>query len=270
MTTQPTDPNAVSVFIHSTGTGPFLWECVPSEVLGEMPKITPPNIGYPPAAPLARGTKATAADDARAVLGHIPDGATSIHLYAHSYGGLVALELLPVLGERVASLFLYEPVLFGALRRETDAAPAALAEARYFEENAWFVDDETRAGSEEWLTAFIDYWNQPGAFQRMPEPMQKHSRALGWKMFQEVRACFYEATSFDRYRLPAHTTLARGDRSPHASRAMVDALAKRNAHARVVDLPKTGHMALLTHPSLVAEAMVAHAAAVSGLKLPRA
>ncbi len=256
--------HAVSVFVHSTGTGPFLWDRVPEAVLGGSTKIAPANVGYPPNAPAPRGTNVSAKEDADRVLAAIPATADQVHLYAHSYGGFVALELLSLLGHRVASLFLYEPVLFGALSREEGADPGALAEAKFFADNRWFLDDEERAGGEEWLATFIDYWNQPGSFQRMPESMQTYSRLVSWKMFQEVRACFYEARSFDGYALPAHTTLARGARSPKASRAMVDALAKRHPHAAVVELAKTGHMAPLTHPAVLAEAMVAHAARAHG------
>lgn len=259
MATQQATASAVSVFVHSTGTGPFLWDRIPETVLGGTPKIAPANVGYPPNAPLARGSTTSAKEDAALVLAAIPDTATAVHLYAHSYGGYVALELLSLLGARVASLFLYEPVLFGALAREESADPAALAEAKFFGDNRWFLDDEERGGSEEWLATFIDYWNQPGSFQRMPASMQAYSRLVSWKMFQEVRACFYEASSFDGYQLPAHTTLARGERSPKASRAMVQALAQRHPHVTVAELARTGHMAPLTHPAILAEAMAAHA-----------
>jgi len=121
MATQQATASAVSVFVHSTGTGPFLWDRIPETVLGGTPKIAPANVGYPPNAPLARGTTTSAKEDAALVLAAIPDTASAVHLYAHSYGGYVALELLSLLGARVASLFLYEPVLFGALAREEGA-----------------------------------------------------------------------------------------------------------------------------------------------------
>jgi pimeloyl-ACP methyl ester carboxylesterase len=50
-----------------------------------------------------------ASADAREVMKAIPDDAKDIHVYAHSYGGVVALDLLPRLAGRVRSMFLYEP-----------------------------------------------------------------------------------------------------------------------------------------------------------------
>ncbi len=43
----------------------------------------------------------------------------------------MALKMLPLLGDRVVSLSLYEPVMFGALA-SSDAGAAALAEANRF------------------------------------------------------------------------------------------------------------------------------------------
>ena len=108
------------------------------------------------------------------------------------------------LRERVASVFLFEPVLFGALARLSDAGGGskedeqAALQAQSFIAHPWFLHDEERGGRDEWLEMFVDYWNRPGAWSRMPEPMQEQSRLLGWKMFQEVRACFFDETSFGR------------------------------------------------------------------------
>ncbi len=253
-----------TLFLHSTGTGPFLWDGVGPDLLAGGTKLAPWNLGYGPA-PIARGTTVTAEDDAKhahaALLAHAPEG--DVHLFAHSYGAFVALRLAPLLGARVKSLFLAEPVLFGALAaaKDADTDPEASAEARAFATQSWFLDDADRGGLDEWQALFIDYWNRPGSWQRMPEPMRAHALSVGWKMFQEVRACFYEATSFDAFPLPdAPTTIVRGVRSPKASRAMAAAVARRGPRARLVDLDGTGHMAPLTHPDILAAAMKDHVA----------
>jgi pimeloyl-ACP methyl ester carboxylesterase len=53
-------------------------------------------------------------------------------------------------------------------------------------------------------------------------------------------------------------TLVRGERSPAGSRGVIAQLAKYNPHAKVVELAGTGHMAPLTHPQKVHEALRAH------------
>jgi len=255
------------LFIHSTGTGPLLWSGVDGAAVGSRERLFPANLGYAPNPPIARGTSVTAADDAAQVLSGIPADLEHIHVVAHSYGGLVALILSRSLGARVASMFLYEPVVFGALAKSTNADPDAAAQARAFVEHPWFLHDVEKGGGEEWLEMFIDYWNRPGSWSKMPEPLREMTRAVGWKMFQEVRDCFFEPTPFEGWSITAPTTIAIGERSPAASQAMSRALAAGRSSVTTEELPKTGHMAPLTHPAVVHEALGRHMARVA--KEPR-
>jgi pimeloyl-ACP methyl ester carboxylesterase len=256
------DATTTVLFIHSTGTLPAMWEAVPAEALRGAAALKPANLGYPPNAPLARGTPVSVDDDVRHLAAQLPS-AGAVHVVAHSYGGLIALRLAPLIGARLASVLLFEPVLFGALTRSTHADPAVVAEAHAFDAHDWFLTDEARGGSDEWLEIFIDYWNRPGSWARMPEPMKAFTRSVGWKMFEEVRAVFRDGSRFDDHRISAPLTLLEAARSPRASRAMIDELARVNPHATVVDLADTGHLAPLTHPSIFARAVVDHLARVS-------
>lgn len=253
---------AHSFFIHSTGAGPFLWAGVPDDVTAGTTAHHPSNLGYPPHEVVPRGTKVTAFDDVAHLLAQVPADGAPVHLYAHSYGGFVALELAKRLGARVASVFLYEPVLFGALAGATEGDPAAIAQAREFLAHEWFLTDEARGGTEPWLEHFIDYWNKPGSWQRMPRELQDYSRLVGWKMFQEVRSVFFDNRGFADFALPGvRLTLGMGERSPVASREMVRQLARVNPHATVFELSGTGHLAPLTHAAKLHEALRAHSRA---------
>ncbi|MBX3198881.1 MAG: alpha/beta hydrolase [Labilithrix sp.] len=249
----------VVLFVHSTGTGPFLWAGVPDAAIGGRAKVLPANLGYPPNPLIERGHEVTPADDAAEVLRAVPDGAR-VHVVGHSYGGLVALQALRTLEGRVASIFLFEPVLFGALAAASDADPEATAEARGFDSHPWFLHDPEKGGRAEWLEAFIDYWNRPGAWSRMPEQMRELSLMLGWKMFLEVRAIFRDATPFDAWALPGPTTIAVGERTTAASRAMSRRLARGRANVTLVDVPGVGHMAPLTHANQVHAELARHMA----------
>jgi pimeloyl-ACP methyl ester carboxylesterase len=105
---------------------------------------------------------------------------------------------------------------------------------------------------------FIDYWNRPGSWSKMPERLREQSRALGWKMFLEVRSCFFEDTPFGSWSIPAPGTIACGDRSPATSRAMARELARGRADVALVEIPGVSHMAPLTQPTLVHEALARH------------
>jgi pimeloyl-ACP methyl ester carboxylesterase len=246
------------LFIHSTGTGPFLWAGVPDAAIGSRPKLLPSNIGYPPGPFIERGRTVTAIDDAAHVLRTVPAGDGRIHVVAHSYGALVALHALASLGDRVASLFLFEPVVFGGLVRATDAEPAAVEQGRSFAEHPWFLTDEEKGGRAEWLEMFVDYWNRPGSWSKMPEPMRELSLGLGWKMFQEVRACFFDETPIESWSVPTATTIAFGDRTTVASRAMSQTFARSRSNVRLVEVAGVGHMAPLTHAGKVQEEIARH------------
>lgn len=233
------------LFLHSTGTGPMLWAGVPDAAIGSRPRLLPANIGYPPEPPLPRGSVVTAADDAAHILAAVPATAERIHIVAHSYGALVALHAVRALGGRVASLFMYEPVVFGGLVGARDADPAAVEQARSFAAHPWFLTDTERGGRAEWMEMFVDYWNRPGSWSRMPASLRENTLAVGWKMFQEVRACFIDETPLDAWQVPAATTVGVGERTTVASRAMSRTFASTRPNVTLVELAGAGHMAPL-------------------------
>jgi pimeloyl-ACP methyl ester carboxylesterase len=246
----------VVAFVHSTGTGPLLFRGVPPSIVGEREAIHHGNLGYPPAPLIPRGTQVSAQDDVAALLRRLPEG-PRIHLVCHSYGGLVGLLAAQELGSRIASMFLYEPVVFQS-RGEGDLDADVAKELRLFDENPWFLDDEARGGGPEWMEMFVDYWNRPGAWASFPDVMREGLLLIGWKMFMEVRSCFGQTMRLSDWSLPGVVTIAYGERSPASSRAMARGLAAGRANVRLVALPRLGHMAPLTHPDPVYAAMADH------------
>lgn len=241
----------------------MLWSGVPAAAIGDRAALRPANLGYPPNAPVPHGEVVTLADEAEHLLRAIPDDARPVHLVAHSYGATVALELAeaPSLRGRLASMFLAEPVLFAALVADegdeiakTDAE--AVATAREMVKHSPLLD-EAKGGSLEWLELFIDYWNRPGSWAKMPDSLKQQAAAVGWKMYQEVRSCFGAGRSLRSYTFTAPTTLVMGARTTMHSRAVTNALARARS-LPVIELQGTGHMAPLTHPALVHGAIAQH------------
>lgn len=248
------------LFIHSTGTGPFMWDAIPESVVRADQRLAPANLGYPPLEPLPRGQQVTVHDDVAHLLKGLPPSG-DLHVVAHSYGGLVALKAAKSLGARVKSMFLVEPVMFGAIWQDEDADPDGKKQLAELFQHPWFLSDESKGGTDPWLELFIDYWNRPGSWQRLPDLMKHHNLAMGWKMFCEVRSVFRDSGTYEELAPPkVPVSLVVGERSPLGSREVIRALARRNSHARVVELAGTGHMAPLTHPQKVAEALAQHLA----------
>ena len=142
----------VALFVHSTGTGPFMW----TKLLAQRPEgltpLTPSNRGYSLADMVPRGQPLTLADEVAHLRAQIPDGTTALHLGGHSYGGLAALTLALDSTLPVRSVWLYEPVLFGALRAEMPTLPEdAAADVRgLFDGEHSMLDDKT-GGLAPWL-----------------------------------------------------------------------------------------------------------------------
>lgn len=262
--------NEIVLFIHSVGTTPQLWAGVSAAAIGGREAVRPANLGYPPNKPIDRGQPVTVANESAHLLQSISDKSGPVHIVAHSYGATVALALAesPSLRGRLASMVLAEPVLFGSLITDHDGEVTAVdadavMSAREFTANSGLSDTE-KGGGAEWLEVFIDYWNRPGTWLRMPEAVKQQSLAIGWKMFQEVLACFNAGKPFRDYTIDVPTTLIMGARTTAHSRAMTHALARTHS-VRLVELTGTGHMAPATHPALVHAAIAEHFATLPTL-----
>ena len=137
-----------------------------------------------------------------------------------------------------------------------DRHPEAVPEVENFHASPIFLNDAA-GGTAPWLELFIDYWNRPGSWARMPAELQAAQLALGWKMYQEVRSVSLDATPFAEWQLPMPLTLLYGEKTTASAKAMVAELAAVNPHARVVMLPGVNHMAVAVKPAVVWAALAA-------------
>lgn len=255
--------------LHSTATTAEMWAPYESTVAPLGTPLRPIHIGYPPHAPV-HGQVLTAADDAASVLQQLSaagHGTGPVDIVAHSYGGLVALTLAPLLGTRLRSLFLFEPTLFSSLRPIIDTIDAdARAALETFANDPQFLRDDQYGGSEAWIERFIDFWNRPGSWQRIAEAQQAVIRTLGWKMYQEVRSvngpdALENLVLSDTIPI----TLVYGTRTPPIARAVIALLTERFQHARVMAVEGTGHMAPVTHVAPTRDVLSEHVTYVSRL-----
>ncbi|HEY0974589.1 MAG TPA: alpha/beta hydrolase [Solimonas sp.] len=253
----------VVLLIHSTGTTPQMWLRLLDLVPLRIHALTPTNLGYAPNPPLHRGDAFHWSEDLAHLRASLPADATRVHLVGHSYGGLLAFKLAQELGDRLASMWQYEPVLFGSLNRERPHVDAATRqELEWLFDHPWFIGDLERGGSGEWQEIFIDYWNRPGAWQAMPQAARAAMLDVGWKMYQEVRATSGDDTPFSDYRLEAPITLVVGEHSPASPKAMAAMLAAVNPQTRIETVPGLGHMGPLLKPAALVDAFRRHFADV--------
>jgi pimeloyl-ACP methyl ester carboxylesterase len=174
-------------------------------------------------------------------LDQIVGAGTRVHVVGHSYGGLVALRLAMCRSERVASLTLYEPVVFRVLDADDDARAQV---QRLAELTAALVVTGQR---HEAARIFIDFWGGEGSFGSHPLPVQESLAGRNEKLPHEFRAAMSWPLDADDLRaVVAPTLLLIGDRSPAVSQR-IHARLTRVVAGRRVGAFDCGHMGPVTH-----------------------
>lgn len=159
-------------------------------------------------------------------------------LIGHSYGGFLALQLALRAPEKVGALVAFDPIAWGALRSTEPEALEPLKELR-------FAKPET--DREEWLESFVDFWGEPGSWNRM-SPRARQSMTDSYpKMRQEVASLVFDNTPhtvYETLRLP--TLLMGGHDTPRVQQKVTEALHRAIVGSDFQVIPG-GHMAPITH-----------------------
>ncbi|WP_395703401.1 alpha/beta fold hydrolase [Aquabacterium sp.] len=183
-----------------------------------------------------------------------------VHLVGHSYGAAVALRLAMLLSQRqpqrVLSLTLYEPVVFGLL-------PAGNVEpARHeIEDVARAVATLVKAGAlTDAARIFVGYWGGPAAWGAMNEAQQasvRHRIGTVPRHFDALFAARWQSRDLQRlHTLPV--LLLQGSRTRAPARRVVEQLLALLPQARAETVEGAGHLGPITHAQPVLQAMLRH------------
>ncbi len=170
-------------------------------------------------------------------------------LVGHSYGGGIALIAALAHRQRLRSMVLYEPTLFAIVEQESPPPNDVdgIRDAVVASVKALNAGDRAAAAR-----YFIDFWMEPGAFDRMPERVQAATaesvtNIQGWK-----DALFGEPTPLQAFaELDVPVLLMVGTKSPRSSRAVSRRLAGVLPRVELLELEGLGHMGPVTHPDVV-------------------
>jgi pimeloyl-ACP methyl ester carboxylesterase len=186
----------------------------------------------------------TLADDAALALPLLRSEG-SVHLVGHSYGGAVALKIATTWPELVASVAVYEPVLFRWLRDDPGDAPilAEIVGVADAIRSALARHDGRSAAR-----GFIDYWSGTGAWDAMPATRQDAIAARMLSVLAHFDALLDEPlapAALERLDMPA---LFMTGAVTKATTARLGALLRAALPtARHEVMPEMGHMGPLTH-----------------------
>ena len=173
----------------------------------------------------------------------------NFHIVGHSYGGAVALKAALRHAGRIASLVVYEPVMFGLLTAlEPGSAAANEITAVRNDTLALVASNDLDAAA----CRFGAYWLGSKAWAALPEPRKAAMAAAMPGVMPQWQAAFAEPESlqvFDGLSMPVQ--LVSGADSTLAARAVTRLIGSALPHAVMQELPACGHMAPVTAPERV-------------------
>lgn len=240
------------VLLHSGGMSGRQWRRLAERLATSFRVVVPDFLGSGENAPWPEETAFDFRLDVAAVVEVIDAAAPgeAVHFVGHSYGGLIAMTIGRERPERVRSIAVYDPVVFGVLYGASDSE--GLADLARASENPVFLD-EARGGGEEWLEAFVDYWSGPGAWKALPPPTRASFRKVGRKVYGEVTSLMVDRTPANAYAAlgGGKALLLTGERSPVSVRRITVLLEEAIAGAVVEVVEGAGHMGPITHADAV-------------------
>lgn len=174
-------------------------------------------------------------------------------LVGHSYGGAVALVAALANPGRVRALVLYEPTLFALIEAERPAPNEADGIRNTVIDAARALDAGDRDAAAE---RFIDYWMEPGAWRRMPEERKPAIAASVTNIRRWAHALMTEPTPLAAFgALDVPVLYMTGGRSTASAHGVARLLTPALPRVEAVRFEKLGHMAPVTHPEPVNEAI---------------
>lgn len=200
------------------------------------------------------GERFTLADEAAPLEAMLPEGAP-LHLVGHSYGGAVALRIAANHRERVRSMTLYEPAIWGTLAELCAGEPAA-------QEIKAVRDDTLRmlepGAAEAAAERFVDYWTGAGSWAATPPERRPRLSATVRSLREGWQASFLERWSAEALRaLDIPCLLLTGTASTAAARRALRLLRETLPRAQVREFGGLGHLGPITHPERIDEAVEA-------------
>jgi pimeloyl-ACP methyl ester carboxylesterase len=242
---------ATVICLHSSGSTGGQWTALRAQLEPEFQVLTPDFHGHG-AGPAWHGfdEDIAAADAARVarLAGGIPGG---VHLVGHSYGGAVALRVALNHRECVASVAVYEPVVFRLLfdyharRRPTSEVIELASDLRH----------RLRSGDAAGAAArFVDYWSGGPVWQALSVRQQAGIAKCMGAIAAQFGALASDTSHLADYRFlrsPALMMFGSEMRTP--IRRIGELLRFALPNATFETMAGMGHMGPITHADAVAQ-----------------
>jgi pimeloyl-ACP methyl ester carboxylesterase len=249
------------ILAHCSGASHKAWAPLVTVLHDRYRVLAPDLLGYGRSEPWPVNARLHPWSDLGALLALAELAGEPVHLGGHSYGGTVALEAARLLGARVRSLTLIEPIAFHllGLTGRTRESQEITDVGRRMTEALRRRRDREAAG------VYMKYWAGRLSWWAMSPKARRRVVDTVGKVGAEFETVAQLSTTTGDYRsIHTPTRLIVGERTPQPARAIVDDLLDILPNAHVRELAGAGHMSPLTHPALVARLVAEHIDGVEG------
>jgi pimeloyl-ACP methyl ester carboxylesterase len=243
------------ICLHSSAASSAQWRPL-MDALADRYRLLAPDLYGSGKSPAWRGDRRmTLADEAALLEPVFASTDERCHVVAHSYGAAVAIAAALAYPTRVASLIVFEPVLFALLMADDPTQPAAHEIVRVRDDTIAALDRGDLHGA---AARFVDYWMCGGAWAAMPDARRDALARAMPAVRGQFDAAFSDSTppsAFAALRIPVLSMI--GSASPASTRAVARLLATRLPDITTIELDGVGHMAPIAHADRV-NARIAH------------
>ena len=180
---------------------------------------------------------------------------TKIHVVGHSYGGVVALAVAMKFPERIRSLILHEPVVFQLTR--TEGLGYIGQEIR---DLSLVLQKEINDGRHtDAARVFFDYWQGEGSWGVLPSRVKNELSRVISKLPLEFRAIFETPYLLKDYAMLKQSILvSAGTVGTPTAQKITKVFAEGVGSKILRSLVGVGHLAPITHPSMMNSLILEH------------
>jgi pimeloyl-ACP methyl ester carboxylesterase len=249
------DGGPVVVALHASASSSKQWRSLETRLRGHAQFDALDHIAHGEALAWPASGQPALADHVRRLESHVGSRKTAVHLVAHSFGAVVALQFALEHPSRVHSLALYEPVLLALLAGQPDLTEP--------EREVDAVADQVRRAVAHGHTlqaaqTFIGYWNGEQAWARLDARQQStmaaHMPAVVGH-FDVIQGAHALARRLGEIRTP--TLLLTGSCTTPSARRVATLIGHALPCVCCVEIAGAGHMGPLTHAADVNDQIAA-------------